>query len=48
MQRRVLEGAQIQYADLAGLLLMMDIKLGGGVQEVMNTGQALVRLPKGS
>lgn len=35
--------AEIQYADLTDLLLMMDIKLGGSVQDVANEGQALVR-----
>jgi hypothetical protein len=31
-----------QYADLADLLLMMDVNLGGGVMSVVNEGQALV------
>ena len=35
-------GSFIQYADLADLMLMMDLKLGGGVMEVVNKGQALV------
>jgi hypothetical protein len=35
-------GAFIQYADLADLILMMDLKLGGGVMSVVNEGQALV------
>lgn len=34
--------AFIQYADLCDLMLMMDIKLGGGIQTVVNEGQALV------
>ena len=36
-------GAEIQYADLTDLLLMMDIKLGGGLQDVTNDAQALLR-----
>lgn len=35
-------GAFIQYADLADLMLMMDLKLGGGIMSVVNEGQALV------
>ncbi len=35
-------GAFIQYADLSDLMLMMDMKLGGGVMSVVNEGQALV------
>jgi hypothetical protein len=37
-------GAFIQYADLADLMLMMDMKLGGGVMNAVNEGQALVKL----
>jgi hypothetical protein len=36
-------GACIQYADLTDLMLMMDMKLGGGVMNAVNEGQALVR-----
>lgn len=32
----------IQYADLSDLMLMLDIKLGGGVMAVVNEGQKLV------
>jgi hypothetical protein len=35
-------GALIQYADLSDLLLMMDLKIGGGVMSVVNESQALV------
>ena len=35
-------GALIQYADLSDLMLMMDLKLGGGVMSTVNEGQALV------
>ena len=35
-------GAFIRYADLSDLMLMMDIKVGGGVMSVVNEGQALV------
>ncbi len=38
-------GAFIQYADLTGLMLMMDMKLGGGVMDLVNEGQRLVRAP---
>jgi hypothetical protein len=33
----------IQYADLTDLMLMLDIKLGGGVMDAVNEGQKLVR-----
>jgi len=36
-------GAFIQYADLTDLMLMLDLKLGGGVMELVNEGQKLVR-----
>jgi hypothetical protein len=36
-------GAFVQYADLTDLMLMLDIKLGGGVMDVVNEGQRLVR-----
>ena len=39
-QRR---GAFIQYADLADLMLILDIQIGGGVMDVVNEGQKLVR-----
>ena len=39
-QRR---GAFIQYADLSDLMVMLDIKVGGGVMAVVNEGQKLVR-----
>jgi hypothetical protein len=32
----------IQYADLSDLMLMLDIKLGGGVMDAVNEGQKLV------
>lgn len=35
-------GAFIQYADLSDLMLMMDMRLRGGVMDVVNEGQALV------
>ncbi|MDO9489194.1 MAG: hypothetical protein Q7J32_12525 [Sphingomonadaceae bacterium] len=41
MDRR--EGAFIAYADLTELLLMLDIRLGGGVMDMVNEGQRLVR-----
>lgn len=36
-------GALIQYADLSELMLMLDLKLGGGVMEAVDEGQRLVR-----
>ena len=40
---RARQGASIQYGDLSDLMLMMDLKLGGGVMSVVNEGQALVK-----
>jgi hypothetical protein len=39
-QRR---GAFIHYADLAALMVMLDMKVGGGVMDAVNEGQKLVR-----
>ncbi len=36
-------GAFIQFADLTDLMLMLDLKLGGGVMDAINDGQRLVR-----
>jgi hypothetical protein len=36
-------GAFVQYADLTALMLMMDMKLGGGVMNAVNEGQKLIR-----
>jgi hypothetical protein len=38
-------GASIHYADLAALMVMLDINPGGGVMNAVNEGQALVRPP---
>ena len=35
--------ASIHYADLAALMVMLDIKPGGGVMDAVNEGQKLVR-----
>jgi hypothetical protein len=35
----------MQYADLGDLLVMLDISLGGGVQEVFRLGQNLIEIP---
>ena len=43
MPARARQGAYIQYGDLSDLMLMMDVKLGGGVMSVVNEGQALVK-----
>jgi hypothetical protein len=37
-------GAYIQYADLCSLMVMMNIKVGGGVMGIVNEGQYLVDL----
>jgi hypothetical protein len=36
-------GAFIQYADLTELMLMLDLKLGGGAMDAVNEGQRLIR-----
>jgi hypothetical protein len=36
-------GACIHYADLAALMVMLDMKPGGGVMDAVNEGQKLVR-----
>jgi hypothetical protein len=36
-------GVFVQYADLTDLMLMLDIKLGGGVMDTVNEGQKLIR-----
>jgi hypothetical protein len=38
-------GFRIQYADLGALMVMLDINLGGGVQEVFRLGQNLIEVP---
>lgn len=36
-------GLFVQYADLTDLMLMLDLKLGGGVMDAVNEGQKLIR-----
>jgi hypothetical protein len=36
-------GAFIQYADLSDLMVMLDLKIGGGAMEAVNEGQKLTR-----
>jgi len=43
--RRRQRGLRMQYADLSDLLVMLDISLGGGVQEVFRIGQNLIEVP---
>jgi hypothetical protein len=43
--RRQSRGLRMQYADLGDLLVMLDISLGGGVQEVFRLGQNLIEIP---
>lgn len=38
--------ARIQYADLADIVKMLDLKTGGALQDPVNEAQALVRPPK--
>jgi hypothetical protein len=39
---RCIRPPYIQYADLSDLMLMLDMKLGGGVMDAVNEGQKLV------
>ena len=43
-KEEIRRGAYIQYADLCDLMVMMNIKIGGGVMDVVNEGQYLVDL----
>jgi hypothetical protein len=43
MEANKKRGEFIHYADLAAIMLMMDMKLGGGVMDAVNEGQKLVR-----
>ena len=36
-------GVFIEYADITGLMLMLDMRLGGGVMDAVNEGRRLVR-----
>lgn len=45
-QRNAASRAAIQYADLADLVKMLDIKTGGGVMDPVNAAQDLVRVPQ--
>jgi hypothetical protein len=36
-------GLFVQYADLTDLMLMLDIRLGGGLMDAVNEGQKLIR-----
>ena len=40
--RRRIRPPFIQYADLSDLMLMLDIKVGGGIMDAVNEGQKLV------
>jgi hypothetical protein len=41
--KRRLRPPYIQYGDLSDLMLMLDMKLGGGVMDAVNEGQKLVK-----
>jgi len=41
-QEQKRQGAFIQYADLADLMLMTDLRLGFGIMELVNEGQHLI------
>jgi hypothetical protein len=43
-KKEIRGGAHIQYADLSDLMVMMNIKVGGGNMDVVNEGQYLVDL----
>ena len=47
LKRLEKKGLRMQYADLGDLLVMLDVSLGGGVQEVFRLGQNLVEIPGG-
>ena len=36
-------GLFVQYADLTDIMLMLNLKLGGGVMDLVNEGQKLLR-----
>lgn len=38
--------ARVQYADIADIVKMLDIKTGGGVMDAVNEAQALFEVPK--
>ena len=46
-QQKRRHGAFIQYADLADLMVMLIIKVSGGVMAIVNEGQRLVTLEVG-
>ena len=43
--RKRQRGLRMQYADLSDLLVMLDMNLGGGVQEAFRIGQNLIEVP---
>lgn len=43
--RREKRGLKLQYADLGDLLVMLNMQLGGGYQEVFRIGQDLIEVP---
>ena len=43
MAANLRRGAAIQYADVTDLMLMLDLRLGGGVMDRVNEGRALFR-----
>ncbi len=45
LERRKQVGLRMQFADLGDLLTMLDVSLGGGVQEVFRLGQNLIEVP---
>lgn len=45
LERRKRAGLRMQYADLGDLLTILDVPLGGGLQEVFRLGQNLVEVP---
>ncbi|MBW8879131.1 MAG: hypothetical protein JF614_29670 [Acidobacteria bacterium] len=45
-QRNLESRASVQYADLADLVKMLDIKTGGSIMDPVNEAQALVRPPQ--
>ena len=43
--RRQALGLRMQYADLSDLMVMLDLSLGGGVQEAFRVAQDLIEVP---
>ncbi len=45
LAKRKARGFRVQYASLEEILVMLDVRLGGGIQEVCRIGQNLIEVP---